>query len=292
MTAAPTVTSVPDGSRDQRIEDPSNRWLIHPLARRLLPLALRGGWSANEVSILGLMLGGGAALAYSRNTPVFAVSGLLLSIGWLTMDGLDGMVARATGTSSAAGRLIDGLCDHGVFVLIYVALALDIGTVGGWTLALSAGAAHAVQSSLYEGDRARFHRRAAGIALADTRSKATSPLLRLYDRVADIPGRHAAGFERHLSAAPDPTTFGQRYATAAVAPMRFLVSQTANVRVLAIFISMLAGDARLFWWFEIGPLSIAAIAGLAWHRHVERSIVRDTGLDRSQTSSKNGKHNG
>ncbi|MEH3039428.1 MAG: CDP-alcohol phosphatidyltransferase family protein [Sphingomonas paucimobilis] len=284
--------SPPGGSRDPRIEDPSNRWVIHPLSRRLLPVALQAGWSANAVSALGLVLGGGAAFAYGRGTPAFAVVGLLLSTGWLTMDGLDGMVARATGTSSPLGRLIDGLCDHGVFVLIYVVLALDVGTVEGWLLALSAGAAHALQSSLYEGERARFHRRAAGITLVDTRPKATSPLLRLYDRVADIPGRHAAGFERQLSAAPDRATFGQRYAVAAVAPMRFLISQTANVRVAAIFIAMLAGDPRLFWWFEIGPLSIAAIVGLAWHRRVERSIARDAGPARLQNLSKNGKHHG
>lgn len=292
MTTISMAPSPPSGSRDPRIEDPSNRWLIHPLSRRLLPVALQAGWSANAVSVLGLVLGSGAAFAYGWGTPAFAVAGLLLSTGWLTMDGLDGMVARATGTSSPFGRLIDGLCDHGVFALVYVVLALDIGTVEGWTLALSAGAAHAVQSSLYEGERERFHRRGAGIALLDIRPKAKSLLLRLYDRVADIPGRHAAGFERQLSTAPDRAIFGRRYAIAAVAPMRFLISQTANVRVVAIFFAMLAGDPRLFWWFEIGPLSIAAIAGLAWHRRVERSMVRDSGAARPQTLSQNGKHHG
>src|SRR3546814_9333837 len=45
-----------------------------------------------------------------------ATIGLPLSLFWLVADGLDGMIARATGTPSAAGRVLDGLCDHGVFL--------------------------------------------------------------------------------------------------------------------------------------------------------------------------------
>ena len=156
---------LPDGSRDRRIEDPTNLWLIHPAARALLRPTIAAGIPANAVSMAGLALGVGAALCYARwNSPAFVLLGLALSVGWLIADGLDGMVARATGTASAVGRFLDGVVDHGVFILIYVAMALSIGTAEGWTLAVLAGAAHIAQSSLYEGERARFHRRVRGLA--------------------------------------------------------------------------------------------------------------------------------
>ena len=265
----------PDGSRDRRIEDPSNLFLIHPLGRRLLPVALRHGISANVVSVAGLLTGAGAALAYARfGDWRFALIGLLLSVGWLVADGLDGMVARATKTASPLGRLLDGLCDHGVFTLIYIALALVVGTAEGWLLAVAAGAAHAFQSNFYEGERARFHRRARGIASTEAPRLSANPFVRFYDTVAGLPERAAGPFERRLAACPDPAALGARYAAAAVPPMRLLSLETANIRVLAIFVACLLGDPRLFWWFEIGPLSLVAILGFLWHRRVERSLLR------------------
>jgi hypothetical protein len=264
----------PDGSRDRRIEDPSNLWLIHPAGRRLLPLAITRGISANAVSVAGLVLGLGAALSYARFEDArFALLGLLLSIGWLIADGLDGMVARATKTASPLGRVLDGACDHGVFFLIYVALATAWGTTGGWALAIVAGVAHAVQSSLYEGERARFHRRVKGIAQPPAAPLAGKGLVRLYDSVAGLPDRLAAAFERRLAAATDPVALGHRYGAAATAPMKLLSLETANVRVAAIFVACLLGDPRVFWWAEIVPLTLIAALGLLWHRRVERALL-------------------
>ena len=261
----------PDGSRDRRIEDPSNLWLIHPLGRWLLPRALACGISANAVSVTGLAIGTAAALAFARSD---AWPGAVLAILWLVADGLDGMVARATGTASALGRALDGMCDHGVFALIYIGLALAVGTPAGWALAVAAGVAHAVQSSMYEGERTRFHRRARGVAQVIVPVQTSrNPLVRLYDRVAGTPDRLAVRFEQHLAASADPADLGARYAARAVAPMRLLSLQTANMRVLAIFVASLFADPRLFWWFEIVPLTILAVLGLAWHRRVERGFT-------------------
>src|SRR3546814_4582533 len=108
------------------------------------------------VSVAGLGLGIAAAVAYSGwSNPVLAVMGLFFSILWLVADGLDGMIARATGTASAAGRVLDGLCDHGVFICIYLALAFSLNSYPAFILAGAAGLCHSVQSSLYEAERAR-----------------------------------------------------------------------------------------------------------------------------------------
>ncbi|HSX56525.1 MAG TPA: CDP-alcohol phosphatidyltransferase family protein [Sphingomonas sp.] len=263
----------PDRSRDRRIEDPSNLWIIHPAGRGLLPWFVARGISANAVSVCGLALGTGAAFAYSNWTDWrWAVVGLLLSVAWLIADGLDGMIARATGTASALGRFLDGLCDHGVFILIYVVLASSIGTVEGWALAISAGIAHAVQSSLYEGERARFHRRCKGDA-GTPPVLSRNPLVRLYDSVANAVDRFAYAFDGSLRRHPDPARFGAAYGEAAVGPMGLMRLLSANMRVLAVFLACLAGNPRLFWWFELVPLTVILVIGLFWHRAVEARLA-------------------
>ena len=274
----------PDGSRDRRIEDPTNLWIIHPAGRRLLPWFIARGISANAVSVLGLVLGTLAAAAYAQWTSwPFALLGLLLSTGWLIADGLDGMIARATGTASALGRALDGMCDHGVFTLIYLVLAFSVGTAQGWALAVSAGALHAVQSNLYESERARFHRRIRGIAAAPP-APSHNPLVQLYDWVAGSVDRVAFRFDEALARAPDPVAFGRAYGESALGPMRLMRLLTANARVLAIFLACLAADPRLFWWFEIVPLTAVLVIGLAWHRATESRLLRSSGAASQQPS--------
>jgi hypothetical protein len=265
----------PDHSRDLRIEDPTNLWVIHPAGRLLLPLFVARGIPANAVSLGGLVLGTLAALAYVRwDASPFAFAGLLLSIGWLIADGLDGMIARATGTASPFGRILDGLCDHGVFVLLYIMLARSLGTPEGWVLAVAAGLAHAVQSNLYESERARFHRRCRHTAIAEP-VPSRNPLVRLYDHLAGKLEPFAFPFDNALRRHGYPAALAQAYGRAASRPMRLMSLLSANVRVWAIFIACLAGNPRLFWWFELVPLTAVLIGGLIWHRRVESRLIRD-----------------
>ena len=267
MTAPP-----PDRSRDRRIEDPTNLWIIHPAGRLLLPWFVARGISANAVSLGGLLLGGLAALAYSRwEAWPFALAGLLLSIAWLIADGLDGMVARATGTASPLGRVLDGVCDHGVFVLIYLALGLSIGTAEAWVLGAAAGAMHALQSNLYESERARYHRRCRGIALAAP-APSGNPIVRGYDRLAGTLDRFALPFDEALRRQGD-SGLAEAYGAQASRPMRLMILLNANMRVYAIFLASLAGDPRWFWWFELVPLAAILAIGLIWHRAVEARLT-------------------
>jgi phosphatidylglycerophosphate synthase len=263
-------------TRDPRVEDPTNLWVVHPSGRALLPLALRFGISANLVSVIGLLIGAGAAVAYHHWPDArLATLGLLLTVGWLIADGLDGMVARATGSASPLGRVLDGICDHGVFACLYTSLALSIGGAGTWVLAFSAAFIHGLQSSLYEGERARYHRRLRGEALSVDPSPHRNPAVRFYDLIANSMDRVAAPFERRLASSRDPKAFGALYAARAVPPMKLLALLSGNVRVISIYIACLAGDPRYYWWFEIIALSAIAISGILWHRRVERLLINE-----------------
>jgi hypothetical protein len=261
----------PDGSRDPRTEDPTNVWLVHLAGRMLLPTALQLRIPANAVSFAGFLFGALAAWAYF-DWPERAHLGLLLCILWLIADGLDGMIARATGTASVLGRFLDGVCDHAVFVLLYVALAASLGTREAWALALTAGAAHAVQSTLYEGDRVRFHRRLRGDA-GQPSPPSRNPLVRLYDGLAGSLDRIAGRFDRRLAAAPDPAALGRLYGERAWPPLKLMALLSNNMRVILIWLACLVGDPRLYWWIELGPLTLVTVAGLAWHRRIERSFA-------------------
>jgi CDP-diacylglycerol---serine O-phosphatidyltransferase len=277
----------PERSRDRRIEDPSNLWIVHPLARSVLPWFVSRGISANAVSLGGLFLGALAALAYAnwRLWP-FACIGLLLSLAWLVADGLDGMIARATGTASPLGRILDGICDHGVFLLIYLALAESIGTLEAWILAACAGAFHAVQSNLYESERARFHRRCMGVAASVPRP-ARNPFVRLYDYVSGLLDRSALPFDRALERDADPARLGAAYCAGAANPLRLMTLLSANVRIFAIFLACIARHPLLFWWFEILPLTAVLIIGLWWHRIVESRLIRNMGATTASFADSN-----
>ena len=269
------TTPPPDGSRDRRIEDPTNLWIIHPAGRALLPWAVEHRVSANLVSVMGLGFGITAAAAYAQwHDWRFALVGLALSICWLIADGLDGMVARATNTASALGRILDGVCDHGVFILIYVVIATSIGTGEGWAWALGAGAAHIVQSSLYEGERARFHRRVRGLVRAPVAGGAGNVVVRAYDWIATSIDRASTRFDALFENRAIASELASAYSARAAGPMRLMILLTANVRVYAIFLACLAGDPRWFWWFELVPLFLVSAVGIGWHRHIEAVLLR------------------
>ena len=267
-----------DQSRDRRIEDPTNLWLIHPAARALLPRALRLGLSANAVSWLGLAFGAFAALAYLgwRDWRLASLA-FLLSIAWLIADGLDGMVARATGTASPLGRILDGMCDHGVFALLYLALAFSLGGTDAFLLGVAAAIVHAVQSSLYEGERVRYHRRLRGDPLTPPPLASRNPLVRTYEAVSMSLERKAAMFDHRLAKSPDRALLIDRYRGLAAAPMKLQSLLSSNMRVIVLYAACLAGDPTYFWWFEIILLSPVALLGILWHRRAERLSAMPAG---------------
>lgn len=165
-----------DQGRPSSIEDVSNRYFVHPLSRIVERYAIRLGVSANTVSFLGLGAGMLASVFYFFQADRrFVVAGFLAMVLWHIFDGADGRIARATGTSSAFGRIIDGVCDHLVFSAVYIAFALYIAQSGdqavAWLLAIAAGVSHAAQAASYEERRQTFQRRLKGEDRMTTKKK-------------------------------------------------------------------------------------------------------------------------
>ncbi len=249
-------------ARPTEIEPLSNRFLIHPIGEALLPLAIRLQLHPTAVTATGLIFGLLAAGAYLRWADWrFATIGLLFMLGWHIMDGLDGKLARATGKTSALGRLLDGVADYTAFVAVNLALAF---TSPDPQLALAAailsGVCHILQALFYEGERATYIRRLAGNFTAIRRSQVGGFIEQLYNRGESLLGNRTRHFDDALAAA-DATERARllhQWRQKTVRIFRLMAPLSANGRTFAIWVAVLLQNPMLYWIWEILPLTLLA----------------------------------
>jgi phosphatidylglycerophosphate synthase len=267
--------------RPIEIEPWTNRLAVHRLSAWLLPGAVRLRLHPNVVTVAGLLMGLAAAACYSRWTDWrFAVAGFLLMVGWHVMDGLDGQLARATGRSSALGRLLDGLADYATFVAVYLALAFTHPQPQlAFPLAAAAGLAHALQAQFYEGERATYIRRLAGRFRAVSRPETGGPFERLYNRAEALLANRTRPFDTVLAAmSPKAQSQAlQAWQPRAARTLRAMSPLSANGRTLAILAAALLGEPMLFWGYEIFALTLLALAAAAALRQAEAGAITGAG---------------
>jgi phosphatidylglycerophosphate synthase len=104
---------------ERQFVGPFRRWLLL-MTRPLVDLLARLGVHPNVLSVSQIPLGFGA-LALVPSHPWLA---FLLFLVTILIDGLDGALARATGTASAFGALLDQYCDHAREITFVAGMAL------------------------------------------------------------------------------------------------------------------------------------------------------------------------
>ena len=82
---------------------------LHGIQTPLIHLLARVGVTPHHLTLLGLLLSGGAAFLASQGW--FFAAGALLAVASI-LDLLDGALARFTGRASARGALLDSLADR------------------------------------------------------------------------------------------------------------------------------------------------------------------------------------
>ena len=277
----------PQVRRTSEIEEVTNRYLIHPMSEALVRPLARWGVRPNTVSVLGMCFGGLAAVAYyNYGSWPYAVAGFLFMVGWHVLDGADGQLARLTGQTSELGKILDGLCDHLAFALVYVSLTLAASSVlGGWVwiAAVLAGLSHLAQASAYEFRRQSYdfwgHAKesarldtpeAARRALAGKRGAARLfghlyvAYLRLQHWMAGTDGDLAEAMDRALRQADGPDERAEiraAYRAAHVDIVRRWGLLSSNYRTIAIFVAALLGSPLYFFLFETVVLN-AVFGGL------------------------------
>lgn len=279
--------------RTREIEEWTNLYFIHPVSRRLVDLFVRLEVHPNAVSVGGMLLGAAAALAYYQyDLWYMALTGFLLMVGWHILDGVDGQLARLTGKTSETGKILDGLCDHVAFALVYLSLTLAMVPVIGpavWALAALAGISHVIQAGAYEFQRQSYDywvhgKESARLVMPDEFKRDLEQLhgarrlfgylyltyLRMQHQIAvadaelvtemsRTTARHSAGREA--------------YRAINLHPVRRWSLLCSNYRTAAIFGACLAGSPVYFFLFEIVVLNVAFVWLRAMQHRRNRRLV-------------------
>lgn len=277
------------------MDDWLNARIFHPLAQRLARILVPSPVTPNMVSVGGGLLIVAAALLYTRlSWPVSVLLGFTAHALWHVLDGADGDLARMTGKTSPVGEMVDGLCDYFGHIVLYVLLAAfaDAQGWGGWAWALAtfAGASRIFQANHAEGERRTYLWRAYGVpwlrhayesegpaVRGGLVARLFEPLARLYVVLASA---GAATDEKidALVAKASRKPGGEERARRVVrefgrATLRLQILLGANLRTVALGISMAAGTPIWFFLFEILPLNLLFAWSSVAQRRCDRAIV-------------------
>jgi hypothetical protein len=215
-------------------------------------------------------------------------------LAWHVLDGADGKVARATGTSSPLGRLIDGICDHLVFGAVYIAFAVHLslsGMAGGsamliWLMVSAAGVSHALQAAGYERRRSDYARLVARGGMPDAPSAKTDPaswtgiLERGYARaqsLVDRPSKAEEAMRRIRLDTAQTETVRQRMIDEAILAVRKWSLLNANNRTIALAIFALLGLPFFYFLYEVVILNGLLAWLLIWERRRDALLARQIG---------------
>ena len=105
--------------------EPVNRYIQDPIAKQIVHLLKNTRITPNQVTYFSVLLGFASGYAFSFASPASLILGGFLLEATLVLDCVDGQLARAKGTASEWGRLIDGIA--GYFAYLAVIWGLIIG---------------------------------------------------------------------------------------------------------------------------------------------------------------------
>jgi phosphatidylglycerophosphate synthase len=105
--------------------EPVNRYIQDPIAKQIVRLLQNTPITPNQVTYFSVLLGFASGYAFSFASPASLILGGFLLEATLVLDCVDGQLARAKGTASEWGRLIDGIA--GYFAYLAVIWGLIIG---------------------------------------------------------------------------------------------------------------------------------------------------------------------
>ncbi|MGH2694971.1 MAG: CDP-alcohol phosphatidyltransferase family protein [Actinomycetota bacterium] len=114
--------------------------VVDPIAFPLARFLARKRWlTADQVTSLALLVGAASGFAYASEGRIGLALGAALFFTSFVLDCVDGKVARALGTSSPRGQVLDELADAGRRTSAAVGLAVHLWDDGGasfwWAIA-------------------------------------------------------------------------------------------------------------------------------------------------------------
>ncbi|MEO7332120.1 MAG: CDP-alcohol phosphatidyltransferase family protein [Minicystis sp.] len=260
--------------KPEAVETPLDRLAFRPAAQLVVTACLPTPVSANALTLLGALVGAAGASLYRFTSRTNLIVGSALLLLWAILDCADGQLARARGTASRFGRILDGAGDAFVGLTLLIALILHQLAHGGplW-LAVAGIGSLALQTIVLDLVARRYLALAGAVAdeagdLAATRAaiidlqqrQASAPTVLLH-RVYAIFLRIQAAPRRLLPDYPDDPRLPALYAQRLGPVMRVFayLGLTTHVAILSL---CAAGDALpAYLWLRL-TLGNALLIGL------------------------------
>ncbi|HVN57018.1 MAG TPA: CDP-alcohol phosphatidyltransferase family protein [Bacteroidales bacterium] len=106
------------------VEELLDVWIYRPLAFLLVKLIYPTAITPNNLTFFAIIMGAAGACFYFTGTPAGLQMGAAFYFLFNVFDCADGQLARLKKNGTAAGRIIDGIADYIVAVLIFSGLTL------------------------------------------------------------------------------------------------------------------------------------------------------------------------
>lgn len=116
--------------KPEGVETPLDRLFFRPAAHLVVQLCLPTPLGANGVTLLGALVGAAGASLFRFTSRTNLIVGATLLLVSSILDCADGQLARARGTASRLGRIIDGAGDLFVSLALLLGLALHLAALG------------------------------------------------------------------------------------------------------------------------------------------------------------------
>lgn len=276
------------------VEDPVNLHVHRPLQLLLARPLLRTRITPNQITLLSLLAGLGAAACIVIGSPASLICGAALLFSSAILDGVDGMIARLKKTASEAGHAIDGAADYAVNLATTLAAIFHLAQRTGHplvaiALGLLAHLAWAHHLMLYDFHCAMYLRfLTGGRHSGGDRERAAETLARLRERRAPLfyralmtvfvwqLGNREALLHKvnppaaRLAARPVSGPEAEAYVAAHRAPMRLwaLLGNAPHMDLMAL--ATATGRFEIYFVLRIVLFSALGVAAAIWERRVTR----------------------
>ncbi|MEG1539105.1 MAG: CDP-alcohol phosphatidyltransferase family protein [Muribaculaceae bacterium] len=287
-------------------EEPIDLMFYRPIGYAWALLCAKLGVVPNVITIASIFLGVGAGILFYYNHLWLNIIGMFLLIWANSFDSADGQLARMTKQFSRIGRILDGLSGDLWFITIYLAICFrENGTSDFfmahtwiiWVLASITGICHAKQAAVADYYR-NFH-------LFFLKGKEGSEL----DSVSVLDVKYAElswkknfmpkltlFFYRNYTANQEsmtpkmqrlravlkekfgeeiPQTFRDAFRAKSKPLMKYTNYLSFNVRVIALFVALLAQMPWLYFAFEMTVLNIMLVYMMCRHEKICKTFITE-----------------
>ncbi|MFA5161481.1 MAG: CDP-alcohol phosphatidyltransferase family protein [Elusimicrobiales bacterium] len=287
--AAPASAEAKPLYKAIEMEERLDIWFFHPLGYRIAKWSHGAGLLPDHISYASIALGvaGGAMLAWR---------GLVFWGWWLlvlssVLDSADGQLARMRGGGTLRGRILDGLIGYFSFTAAYLGMGAAITGAGAGifpvaALILAAGAATALEASMYDFHRTAF---AAIVSRGELPDELGADAGGAFGSVYALYGWYqrflAAGHCGLLAALRGkfggavPLEIRARYLAANRRNIRFWNLLGDNTRFLLIALAFALGRPEWYFCAVLIPLVILMLVMSAVQRESDAALARNLGLE-------------